>query len=191
MIAQTQQRIIDAAIIVFNEDFSAPLEKVAERADVTRRTLHRYFKDRTQLLESCETDMQLRCTQAMQIAIASSKDRRVQLQNMLFAGINCGAKYSFFHKQHMREGHQHKSNDEDCAAFDSIEHQFTDLISSLKIEGEISDNVTIDWVKMLFASIVAATVNAKQSKETQPNNINEYAWFSFSNGIGLKQLKSK
>jgi AcrR family transcriptional regulator len=191
MIAQTQQRIIDAAIIVFNEDFSAPLEKVAEQADVTRRTLHRYFKDRTQLLESCEADMQKRCTQAMQNALASSKDRKAQLQNMLFAGIDCGAKYSFFHKQHMREGHQHTSHDEDCAAFDSIEHQFTDLISSLKSDGEISDNVTIQWVKMFFASIVAATVNAKQSNNTQNNDMKDYAWFSLSNGIGLKQMKFK
>lgn len=77
MIAPTQQRIIDAAIIVFNEDFSAPLEKVAEQADVTRRTLHRYFKHRTQLLKSCEADMQQRCTQAMQNALASSKDRKL------------------------------------------------------------------------------------------------------------------
>jgi AcrR family transcriptional regulator len=187
MIAQTQQRIIDAAIIVFNEDFSAPLEKVAEQAEVTRRTLHRYFKDRTQLLESCETDMQLRCTQAMQIAFASSKDRKVQLQNMLFAGIDCGAKYSFFHKQHMREGHKHSSDDQDCASFDKIEHQFTGLISSLKTDGEISENVTIEWVRMFFASIVATTVNGKQSNDPQNYTMKQFAWFSFSNGIGLKQ----
>ncbi|MEJ7658919.1 MAG: helix-turn-helix domain-containing protein [Hymenobacter sp.] len=46
----TQQHIVEAAIRVFNEDYSAPLEKVAERAGVTRRTLHRHFAGRDELL---------------------------------------------------------------------------------------------------------------------------------------------
>lgn len=32
--ADTQQNIVEAAIFVFNEDYSAPLERVAERAAV-------------------------------------------------------------------------------------------------------------------------------------------------------------
>lgn len=185
MIEQTQQKIIDAAIEVFDEDLSAPLEKVADRAEVTRRTLHRYFKDRTQLLASCEKDMQDRCRTAMMVALASSSEPRVQLENMLYAGIDCGAKYSFFHKQHMREGHQHKSNDEDCAAFDSIDQQFVNLIGSLKSQNKIKDHISLEWVKMLFASIVAATVNGKDSENLKNSDLKSLAWFSFSNGIGL------
>lgn len=185
MIEQTQQKIIDAAIEVFDEDLSAPLEKVADKAEVTRRTLHRYFKDRAQLLASCEKDMQDRCRIAMMAALGSSSDPRVQLENMLYAGIDCGAKYSFFHKQHMREGHQHKSSDEDCAAFDSIDQQFMNVIGSLKLQGRIKDHINLEWVKMLFASIVAATVNGKDADNLLNSDLKSLAWYSFSNGIGL------
>ncbi|RYE58746.1 MAG: TetR/AcrR family transcriptional regulator [Sphingobacteriales bacterium] len=185
MMEQTQQKIIDAAIEVFDEDLSAPLEKVADRAEVTRRTLHRYFKDRSQLLVFCEKDMQNRCREAMMAALESSSDPKVQLENMLYAGIDCGAKYSFFHKQHMREGHQHKSGDEDCAAFDSIDQQFFNVIASLKSEARIKEQITLEWVKMLFASIVAATVNGKESDKLLNSDLKNLAWYSFSNGIGL------
>jgi len=58
MIAATKERIIDAAIEVFNEDLSAPLQKVADVAGVTRRTLHRYFKGREELVSVCENKME-------------------------------------------------------------------------------------------------------------------------------------
>jgi AcrR family transcriptional regulator len=185
MIEQTQQKIIDAAIEVFDDDLSAPLEKVADRAAVTRRTLHRYFKDRTQLVASCERDMQERCYHAMRAAIQSSSDPRVQLEKMLYAGVDCGAKYSFFHKQHMREGHQHRSTNEDCAAFDAIDHQFLEIVSLLKSQGKINSNIGVEWVKMLFASVVAATVNARESDKLLNSDLKSFAWYSFSNGIGL------
>ena len=53
----TEQSIIEAAILIFNEDLSAPLEKVADQAQVTRRTLHRYFKDRKELMDKCHKEI--------------------------------------------------------------------------------------------------------------------------------------
>jgi len=186
MMEQTQQKIIDAAIQVFNDDLSAPLEKVAEKAAVTRRTLHRYFKDRVQLLASCERDMQERCRTAMLAALASSANPKIQLEQMLYAGIDCGAKYSFFHKQHMREGHQHSTNNEDCAQFDSIDHHFSNLVNQIKAEGDLNIQITTAWVKMLFASVIAATVNGQDYGDVARKDLKSFAWFSFSNGIGLK-----
>src|SRR5688572_26757209 len=94
----TRQKIVDAAIYIFNEDHSASLETVAEKAGVTRRTLHRYFKDRPHLLESCTADMVASCKAAMAAAYASSPDPVKQLEQMLYAGIACGSKYAFLHK---------------------------------------------------------------------------------------------
>lgn len=48
-----KQRIIIAAIAVWNENFHAPMEVVAERAGLSRRTLHRHFSDRKSLIEAC------------------------------------------------------------------------------------------------------------------------------------------
>lgn len=182
---QTQQKIIDAAIQVFNEDFSAPLEKIAEKAEVTRRTLHRYYKTRQDLVESCEKDMQLRCKQAMLAALQSADDPLLQLENMLYAGIDCGAKYSFLHKLHMREGQHNSHGNDDNAEFNIISLQFTTIINTLRERGIINGNLTVEWVHMLFSSVIAATVNGAEYGTVAKKSLKQFAWFSFSKGIGV------
>jgi len=185
MIPHTEKKIIDAAIQVFNDDFSAPLEKVADRAEVTRRTLHRYFKDRTELLANCEKDMQESCRTAMKVALESSVDPLIQLENMLYAGIDCGAKYSFFHKLHLREGHHHHKKNDDCAEYDAIAEGFAAVVAQLRESGVISTHITAEWVSMLFSSVVAATVNSADYGTVAKKSLKEFAWFSFSKGVGI------
>lgn len=185
MTEQTQKKIVDAAILIFNEDLSAPLEKVADKAEVTRRTLHRYFKDRSDLLASCETDMQENCRKAMTGALESSEDPLVQLEQMLYAGIDCGAKYSFFHKLHSREGHTHGKENQDCASFDALWKRQAAVISILRERGIISQHITVEWVTMLFSSVIAATVSSAEQGTVARNSLKQFAWFSFSKGIGV------
>ena len=185
MIENTQNKIIDAAIQVFNEDFSAPLEKVADKAEVTRRTLHRYFRDRTELLAQSEKIMQQNCKKAMTAALESSDDPLIQLENMLYAGIDCGAKYSFLHKLHLREEHLHNHQSQDCKEYDSLFKQFSDVITSLHQRGIISTHITVEWVQVLFRSLIAATVNGADQGTVARKSLKEFAWFSFSKGIGL------
>jgi AcrR family transcriptional regulator len=181
----TQQKIIDAAIQVFNEDLSAALEKVAERASVTRRTLHRYFKDRNELIALCEKDMQRSCNNAMLAALNSSDDSLKQLENMLYAGIDCGAKYSFFRKLHTRQEHKHNHKDKDCAEYDAMYERYRNVMLELQDRGIISKNVTIDWVTTLFGGVITATINAVEFGSVARTNLKEFAWFSFSKGIGI------
>ncbi|MCC2547034.1 TetR/AcrR family transcriptional regulator [Hymenobacter sp. BT175] len=181
----TQQTIIDAAILVFNEDYSAPLEKVAERAAITRRTLHRYFTGRDELLASCARDMQRRCNQAMAQALDSSDVPLVQLENMLYAGVECGAKYSFLSKLHNRPEHLHNPQNPNCAHYDAMMTRYRGVVSFLIDEGTISRELTVEWVTMLFRSVISATVNAEASGTVARTSLKHFAWFSFSKGIGV------
>jgi AcrR family transcriptional regulator len=181
----TQQNIIDAAILVFNEDFSAPLEKVAERAAVTRRTLHRYFTGREELLASCEKDMRRNCKQAMTQAMNSSADLLTQLEHMLYAGVDCGAKYSFLSKLHTRPEHQHSHEQAECAEYDIMMARYRAVVAQLQDQGIISKHITGEWVAMLFQGVVTATINAELSGTVAKNSLKQFAWFSFSKGIGI------
>ena len=102
----TKKRIIESGIKIFNEDLSAPLQKGADNAEVTRRTLHRYFKDRNELVEVCKQAIDSSCKKAMIAAIQSSDEPIIQLERMLYAGIDCGAKYSVFYKLHQSKDHK-------------------------------------------------------------------------------------
>jgi len=181
----TQQKIIDAAIVIFNEDFSAPLEKVAEKAAVTRRTLHRYFKDRNDLVTLCERDMQVKCRKSMAEAMNSSTVPLVQLENMLYAGINCGAKYSFFNKIHSRHEHQHNAENKACAEYDAMYENYKNIIFLLQENGQISRHLTVEWILTLFSSVINAAVEAESIGSIARNSVKKFAWYSFSKGIGI------
>lgn len=181
----TQQKIIDAAIVVFNDDQSASLEKVAEKAAVTRRTLHRYFKDRNELIAFCAEDIQRNCSKAMRIALASSDDPLVQLEQMLYAGIDCGAKYAAFHKLHNSEGHQHQHNNQNCAEYDSLYNHYEQVIFKLQDNGSINKQLTAPWIYTFFTGVVSATSNADITGTVAKQSLRQFAWFSFSKGIGI------
>ncbi|GMN06166.1 hypothetical protein MTsPCn5_15550 [Croceitalea sp. MTPC5] len=183
MLTETRSRIIASAIEVFNEDYSAPLQKVADNAHVTRRTLHRHFKDRNELVAVCEREMEVSCKKAMITAINSSNESLMQLKNMLLAGIDCGAKYSFFHKLHQREGHTHTKKNKDCADYDFIYNSFTNIVTELQKSGVINEKMTVQWIQNLHAGIINSTVNVSDTGKTSKSNIKNFAWNSFIKGI--------
>ncbi|WP_420154174.1 TetR/AcrR family transcriptional regulator [Siphonobacter sp.] len=181
----TQQNIIDAAILVFNEDYSAPLEKVAEKAAITRRTLHRYFKTREALLMSCQKEMQRSCRTAMMQALDASDDPLKQLENMVYAGVECGAKFSLFSKLHTRPEHLHSSQNPDCAQYDAFYSRYRGVITQLQAQGLIASEFTAEWIAMFFSGVIAATVNAEAMGSVAKNSLKHFAWLSFSKGVGL------
>lgn len=181
----TQQKIIDAAIVTFNDDLSAPLETVADQAGVTRRTLHRYFGDRAQLLDACKAEMQERCQAAMTAAYRSSNDPLRQLELMLYAGIDCGYKYAFLKKLHRRTRYPDVPENAEGIEYDTIMGKWRALVASLQQQDIISRQLTIPWIFALFDGMINSTIDALRSGDIARNDIKKFAWFSFSRSIGI------
>lgn len=181
---QTAQRIIDAAIYVFNDNLSATLDTVAEKAGVTRRTLNRYFKERAQLIESCKTEMLQTCELAMNNAFNGSKDPLKQLEMMLYAGIDCGYKYAFLNKLKQQEvsPQEEVCNDE----MDNVKQKWFSLVAGLQKNGTIDNQLTSWWIFVLFGGMINTTIDALRSGSVAQNDIKKFAWFSFSRSIGIK-----
>jgi AcrR family transcriptional regulator len=181
----TQQKIIDAAIVTFNDDLSAPLETVADQAGVTRRTLHRYFGDRAQLLDACKAEMQERCQEAMTAACRSSNDPLRQLELMLYAGIDCGYKYAFLRKLHRRTRYQDVPENAEGMEYDTMMGKWRALVASLQQQDIISRELTIPWIFALFDGMINSTIDALRSGDIARNDIKKFAWFSFSRSLGI------
>lgn len=185
LVPQTHQRLLDVATQVFNEDFSAPLERIAERAGVTRRTLHRYFASREELLSQCLQEARRVCSQAMADAMDSTDEPRTQLERMLNAGINCGTKYALFTKLESQPTAQQAAPAADCPTYPIVYARFHALIQQLQAQGVLSLHITPEWVMLFFNSIMVTTINAESTGSVARTNIRQFAWFSFSRGIGL------
>jgi AcrR family transcriptional regulator len=181
----TEQSIIEAAILIFNEDLSAPLEKVAEKAETTRRTLHRYFKDRKELMQRCEREIRRSCALAMNQAYNSSEDPVIQLENMFYAGIQCGTKHTFLHKLHQLHDHAHEISNKDCVKFEQTFQLWTSHLKLLQTTGMISAELSADWIQNLYNGIVAACITSLNQTQMNQQEVKKFAWYSFSRGIGI------
>ncbi|KIO74721.1 hypothetical protein TH53_24790 [Pedobacter lusitanus] len=181
----TKQKIIDTAIEIFNDDYSSTLEKVAERSEVTRRTLHRYFTDRSDLLKACQLEMQENCGTSIAKAINSSEDPLMQLEQVLYAGIDCGSKYSFLQKLYQQQDDLSQKKDEGYDAYDDIFSQTMSIILELQQQKVISSNLTLPWISLFLNGIITTTILSSTTGSVARNDIKNFAWYSFSKGIGI------
>jgi AcrR family transcriptional regulator len=185
MTETTKQDIVNAAIILFNENMSIPLEKVADKAGVTRRTLHRYFKDRGELMNSCSEEMHLTFRKAIVMAKECSTDPQEQLREMLYAGIDCGVKIAFLSKLHNHHEHKHTQRKKDCAQYDEAIDKIQSVVKVLQQCNIISRFITADWVVAFFFSVVAITANPCVGNGLSQADLKKFAWYSFSKGVGI------
>ncbi|WP_118976807.1 TetR/AcrR family transcriptional regulator [Taibaiella koreensis] len=181
---ETKQEIIDAAISVLNADISAPLDFIAAKAGVSRRTLHRYFSSREELLGACAQDMMLTWQKAMLVAYNSTRDPIEQLEQMLYAGIDCGVKYAFLNKlrDHVDQELLQAVPDKQ---YEQARDKWFRRVPGLQRKGIISRALPAPWIKALFTGMITTTIEALRSGDVAPNKIKELAWHSFSKSIGI------
>ena len=181
-VMNTQQRIIDTAISVFNENFSATFEEIAVRCSLNRRTLHRYFKNRNELLQACNTNMMNAWEDAAIKAFKSSANPLIQLQNLLYAGIDSGTKYAFLIKLNEVEPTYTSEVSKDYL---KVRNDIFSTILTLQKEQLIDGQLPLAWIRIMFTSVITATITAYRSGDIAPNEIKKLAWDSFSRSIGL------
>lgn len=186
----THQKIIDAAISVLNENFSATFEDIAEHCGISRRTLHRYFKSRNELLEACNKNMMAAWELAAINAFSHSEDPLIQLEHLLYAGIDSGIKYSFLIK--LNENDTSSSviyETEQSEVYSKKRNQLFDAIQKLQKQHIIDDNFPLPWIRILFTSVITATITAFRSGDIAQNEVKKLAWYSFSRSIGINLNK--
>ncbi|WP_161554520.1 TetR/AcrR family transcriptional regulator [Sinomicrobium soli] len=184
MKADTRQGIIEAAISVFNGDLSAPLERVAQEAGITRRTLHRYFRDRDELLAACNRYMVLACREAMEEASRKASGPLQLLEYQLYAAIDCGVKYAFLRQIHRARDHHHTHSDKNCEDYDRTFRSFNRVIEELRDKGEISNHLPSSWIAVLFPGIVSAAISSLKDEGMREKEVKKFAWISMKKAIG-------
>jgi AcrR family transcriptional regulator len=183
----TQQRIVDAAISVLNENFSATFEDIAVSCSMNRRTLHRYFKSRHELLEACNKTMMEAWELAAVNACNSSEDPLIQLEQLLYAGIDSGTKYAFLIKLNDDAAFSSATYEStQSTAYIEKRNQLFDAIRELQKQKIIDELFPLSWIRILFTSVITATITAFRSGDIAQNEVKKLAWYSFSRSIGIQ-----
>lgn len=179
------QVIIQAAIEILGNDFSAPLDAIADRAGVNRRTLYRRYSDREQLISACRKETMLICKTAMNMAYNSDERPLKQLERMLYAGIDCNYKYAFLNKLEQRSQPRLFNREDQNDLNDNVKLKWRELIVTLQKTGVINNDITVYWVFFLFDGMISTTITAMESGDVALNDVKGYAWKSFAQSIGI------
>lgn len=182
----TKAKIIAAAVTCFLNNESDTLEKVAEVAGVSRRTLHRYFENRQDLLESCKDQMLTSCNKAMNEAYESDEDPIKKVRNMLFAAIEQGANYSFIKRIYERSNFSELDSKKKFES-DNVKAKWLKIMNDLQEENRINRELTIPWIFDLFGSIIETSIYAVEAGDVARNDSKKFAWLSFKGAIGLQE----
>ncbi|MDD7886751.1 TetR/AcrR family transcriptional regulator [Flavivirga sp. 57AJ16] len=182
----TRTKIIAAAVRCLRNNQSDTLEKIAEEAGVSRRTLHRYFENREDLIESCKNEMLVSCNKAMTTAYASDKDPIKKIRNMLFAAIEQGANYSFVKRIYERSNFSDLDRKKEFES-DNVKSKWLKTINELQKAKRLNTELTTPWIFNLFGSIIETAIYAVESGDVAKNDNKNFAWISFKGAIGLKE----
>jgi len=183
---KSKEKIISAAIVLFNKNTSFNLEDVAQLAGVSRRTLHRYFTGKDQLLDVCKETTMAICNAAMVKAYSSTDDILKKLEAMLYAVIDTGSNSVFVKKFYERSSYSESEGNNDFKN-DDIKSKWFNIIMELQGQNIISRQLSIAWIFNLFGSIADVAILAVDNGDIAKNDARHFAWFSFSNGIGIKK----
>jgi AcrR family transcriptional regulator len=180
----TKDKIIDAAVFCLNRNEKASIDEIANHLDLNRRTIHRYFKDRSTLIQCCQEKMMATCNQAMNEAYESGNDTLKQIENMFYAALTIGTEYSFVKKLFDRSGYSDVVNNE-LQVFDNVKDKWFKLIAKLQETGVIKSTLPPPWIYNLFGGMIDIAIAAQTSGDVAVNDIKKLSWAAFKGSIGI------
>ena len=174
----TKNILIESAIEVLNENASCSMDVVAEKAGVTRRTLHRYFQSREHLIQDCLELIMTNTLTDVEAVIKTNGTPIEQLRQMFYNDVRKGKHFEFFQKfsEHLTESNSHSDMEE-------MGKLFYKLLDQLKLENVIETTLSNEWITYVWMGMVRSANQALKDGAVAPIKVNELAWNAFSKGM--------
>jgi AcrR family transcriptional regulator len=180
----TKDKIIDAAVFCLNVNENASIDEIANYLGLSRRTIHRHFKDRENLLQCCLQEMMTKCNKTMSDAYESSANPIEQVEAMFYAALSIGNEYFFVKKLFNRSSYGQVLKNERLG-YESVKEKWFRLIAGLQDSGVINKSIPISWVYNLFGGMIDIAIQAQASGDVAINDIKSLSWRSFLGSIGI------
>jgi AcrR family transcriptional regulator len=181
---KTQRNILNAAFEVLAQDFSAPLEKIADAAGVTRATLHRYYKNRDALMEATGLELFRLTQEIIDDATGNHDEPLQQLKAVIMKSAENGDRFHF-----LMHAMEHDDHEQHYAKFQEVEQGMINLIESIRQDGLIRSDMPTAWIMHVYYGIMSASWSALSEGNVAPKRIPDLAWQSFTAGVFLQQDK--
>ncbi|SMD25929.1 transcriptional regulator, TetR family [Kibdelosporangium aridum] len=153
---RTRRAVLDAALSLWSRDFSASLGDIADRAQVSRSTLHRYFPDRQALVDAALVDATETIERVSEKATASCTTAAEELDALMRAMIDVGDLILFL----FSDAHRFKDNPYWTSNEDQDEQELATLITRAQQQGALAADVAPSWAAGCFYALVFAAAES-------------------------------
>ena len=177
---KTQRNILNAAFEVLAQDFSAPLEKIADAAGVTRATLHRYYNNREALMEATGLELFRLTEEIVDEATTSHDEPRQQLKAVIMKSAAMGDRFHF-----LMHAMEHDDHEQHYPKFQEVEERIANLIEAVRQDGLIRSDIPTAWIIHVYYGIMSASWSALSEGNVAPKQVPDLAWQSFTSGVFL------
>jgi len=176
---KTKEKIISAAIQVFSRNPSASMEEIAETISLSRRTLHRYFGSKSELISEIILYASSLCLIKTKASLQSSIEPVNQLKAMFLSDIESGYQFCFLYKY--KDNYQ--GMEEESSDYREMMEMFRDNLKTLRINNQIIPQLTLEWIEKLYLATINAAIDLIIEDKSKEEEIVKMAWISYSNAI--------
>jgi len=177
--AETKSKILQSAIIIWGKNLTASLDDIASHINISRRTLHRHYSGRDDLMNSVFNYIIEEYLIQIKIIIQNASSHKNQLKAFLYYDIESGSKYLVFcqlRKTNYKEIESQNVNFQELYAI------YQGLFKQLKDEKKIREKLSSQWLEIFYSTIVESALKSIDSGVNKKECLN-MTWSSFWNGI--------
>lgn len=184
--SKSHQKIIDAAYEILAIDPSAPLETIADAAEVSRMTVHRLFNTRETLVEAVYKYFTLWGHELVDEALASSNEPISQLEFIVKNGAPDGIRFLllFQIRDYIKLP---TANEEIRVSAESFILKLKDIFSNLVLNNLVRPNMTNAWLFYLYTSVMQCAWNVLKDGVVAPTEVPDLAWQTFTHGVFISR----
>lgn len=181
--SDTKSKIVIGAIKLFSKSPSASIEEIGKSINLSRRTLHRYFSSKSELITEITAYASNHCLLKTKESMQSSTYPIDNLKAMFLSDIESGYQFRFLYNY--RDNIQEL--EEESSDFREMMQIFRALLKRLQNNNLIIPALTLEWVESFYFSTINAAIDLILEDENNEKQIVQMAWLSYFNGIIIER----
>ena len=147
----TKENIIQAAVLLLEGDKNCSLEEIATKTGVSRRTLHRYFDGKEELIIAVFETLADKYYKGVLEIIGEEKPIVETTKNLFSYDLKVFSSHSTIYYLYESFSSIYKFKDEDIK---KVEAEYLRLFSKLCKEGHCNKNLNAQWINAYYDSII-------------------------------------